>query len=333
MVQISSSLPQQGQFLYQSSPFVPRASLRLRSNVILHASISDSTKTSYNTALRSFDRFRAIYSFPVNWPPTMLQVTDFIAYLSFQGYASNTISTYVSGISYKCKSSNLFDPTQNFVVRKMLTGLNRLDKRCDPRMPITLPILTKIVLALPTICSSTYETKLFSALFTTAFFGFFRVGELVQNSFMIQGHALLFENVKYLPEINSVEIKLFSSKTDQTGRGSIIIIPPSNSNICPVKALKSFLNVRPPFLGTFFRHHLGNPVTRYQFVAVLKKCLSSLNIDPSYYSSHSFRIGAATSASLAGETDENIATYGRWKSNSYKTYIRIPSNAFSKNSS
>ena len=190
--------------------------------------------------------------------------------MSLQGQASSTIRSYISGISFKCKVLNIFDPTQNFVVKKMLTGLSRLDKRHDLRMPVTLSILSKIIPSLPRVCSSNYESILFSAVFTIAFFGFFRVGELVQNTRSDVGHALQTSNVKILTSINALEIRIPISKTDQFGRGAIIVLPATN------QVVKAYLQLRPNFLWSFFRHLSGSPLTRYQFVAVLKSVLQAV---------------------------------------------------------
>ena len=45
---------------------------------------------------------------------------------------------------------------------------------------------------------------------------------------------------------------------------------------------------------------------------------------PGNYSSHSYRIGAATSAALAGVPDRVIKVLGRWFSDCYVRYIRTP---------
>ncbi|KAJ8311103.1 hypothetical protein KUTeg_011344 [Tegillarca granosa] len=91
------------------------------------------------------------------WPPLLLHVTDFIAYLSLHNYSPSTARSYISAIGYHCKISGFADVTQSFIVKKMLTGLNRIDKRRDIRMPITVDILQKILHSLPFICFSNYE--------------------------------------------------------------------------------------------------------------------------------------------------------------------------------
>lgn len=46
-------------------------------------------------------------------------------------------------------------------------------------------------------------------------------------------------------------------------------------------------------------------------------CLRQAGIDDQHYSTHSFRIGAATSAKDAGISDVHV-----WKSDAYKLYVR-----------
>ena len=62
--------------------------------------------------------------------------------------------------------------------------------------------------------------------------------------------------------------------------------------------------------------------TRRMFCASLKSVLHKLKLDQHSYNTHSFRIGAATSASLAQLSDTHIQILGRWRSNAFKSYIR-----------
>ena len=48
-------------------------------------------------------------------------------------------------------------------------------------------------------------------------------------------------------------------------------------------------------------------------------------LNPARYKGHSFRIGAASHAADRGLSDAQIRVLGRWKSNAFHRYIRIPS--------
>lgn len=104
---------------------------------------------------------------------------NFIAHLSLNGYAESTARNYIAAIGYQCKINGYLNTTNSFIVSKLLDGLRRLKGKADSRLPITEEILGRIVGALCNICSNTYESKLFTAAYTLAFFAFLRVGEIV----------------------------------------------------------------------------------------------------------------------------------------------------------
>lgn len=67
----------------------------------------------------------------------------------------------------------------------------------------------------------------------------------------------------------------------------------------------------------------GAAVTRAKFLSLFKHALDSLGIDSTYYSGHSFRIGAATTAGSVQVEDHLIKVMGRWSSDAYCRYIKI----------
>ena len=67
-------------------------------------------------------------------------------------------------------------------------------------------------------------------------------------------------------------------------------------------------------------------LTKQQLVTLVSHLLRLIGVDPTAYGTHSFRIGGATSASLAGLADYEIQMLGSWKSDCYKTYVRSPLN-------
>ena len=251
----------------------------------------------------------------------------YIANLSMCNISAATIKLSIAAIGFQCKMYNVEDITQCFLIKKMMTGIYKTTKHVDNRLPITLEILNKILVGVDHVCTSLYETNLFAAMFTLAFFGFLRVGELVPNTGTEKGHALLFENIHMYPN-SHLEIRIPHSKNDQNGEGTVLNIAARNARICPVQKLSAYLRFRPKFDGLLFVHKDGSAVTRYQFSALLKKSLQYNGIESDRYTTHSFRIGAATTAKKSGFDDDTIASLGRWKSNSFKLYIRVPSPLF-----
>ena len=71
-----------------------------------------------------------------------------------------------------------------------------------------------------------------------------------------------------------------------------------------------------------FTFHNGKYLTRRDVSALTKSLLRLTGANPALYSSHSYRIGAATTAAAAGISEPLIQTLGRWQSTAYKTYIR-----------
>ena len=69
--------------------------------------------------------------------------------ISLDIYIVPILASHVSAISYIHKICDVPDPTQHFLVRKLIKGAQNLNKSPDNRMPITKPILLKILSALP----------------------------------------------------------------------------------------------------------------------------------------------------------------------------------------
>ena len=124
-----------------------------------------------------------------------------------------------------------------------------------------------------------------------------------------------------------VSLFLRRAKTDPFGKGISIFLGKSGSTLCPVLAVLSYLAVRPNSEGPLLVRSDGSPLTRDQFVRLVKRALSVANIDSSAYSGHSFRIGAASAAAAAGVPAYVIKALGRWESEAYHVYIRTPREA------
>jgi len=107
----------------------------------------------------------------------------------------------------------------------------------------------------------------------------------------------------------------------------------ANHKVCAVCAMKNNLQQQRTVPATtdstpLFRLSTGSALTRQQLKTFLSTILRLLNIQPDKYSTHSFRIGGATSAAIAGLKDFEIQLLGRWSSDCYKRYIRSPLSTF-----
>ena len=218
------------------------------------------------------------------------------------------MTTYLSAINYRCKSCSFEGFSENFLVKKMIEGMRRLNKQKDTRLPISQGLLLKLINVLPYICSSIFEATLFSSAFSLAFHGFLRVGELVLSK-RWQAHQVI--NIKDISIANSndvekIELRIAFSKTDQHGHGSNIQIMQDRTATCAVVLLKKYLGLRQNHPGPLYCHFDGSPVTRYQFSAVLNKALKFIGVDTSFIRTHSFRIGAASSHFDKGTSPEEI---------------------------
>jgi hypothetical protein len=248
----------------------------------------------------------------------------YIAWLYQKHLSYKSARTYLAGLSYFHKLNNWIDPTASFYIKTVMEGYQRKNFHADVRLPITIEMLGDLCTALNAVCTSGYETRLFRALFLVAFFGLFRISELVATSQNMFQHSLQTSDLR-LQCINGTKIAYFTlrkSKKNQCGSPHVITISGlQKSQLCPVKAIVSYLGIKPLSIYLFC-HANSHPVTKFQFSLILKECLNYLGFPSKRILSHSFRIGAASYLDSMGIPHDVIMEKGRWTSNSYAKYIR-----------
>ena len=117
---------------------------------------------------------------------------------------------------------------------------------------------------------------------------------------------------------------LKASKTNQLRVGTTIVLGATKAEICPVVALLDYLNRRGCTPGPLFITEGGTPLRRQAFVDNIQRALTAAGLEGSKFKAHSFRIGAATTASEVGVPETTIKILGRWRSMAYQRYIRPP---------
>ena len=289
---------------------------------MLNSALSSGTHKLYQRAWATFNEFSKQF-FHLDSPDLPISTASlalFVSYLHARKLASSTIKSYLSAISYVHKLKGFRDPTQAFLINKLLTALSRQGS-CDIHLPISRPALHELVGSLGHTTSSAFQRTLYSAMFLLAFFGFFRMGELAAKSTNSGGAVVQYNQLHFLTQkgnVHMIKISITQFKHNTSNRPFDILIEREvSSPFCPVQAMLNFCKNRGHQPGPLFCHTDMSPVTVSQFNAVLHRCLIFCGLDTSRYKGHSFRIGADK-----GFCDAQIRVLSRWKSDAFKLYIR-----------
>ena len=161
-----------------------------------------------------------------------------------------------------------------------------------------------------------------------AFFGFLRCSEFTvpsQEEYSPTVHLSLQDiSINSRESPTWIQVRIKQSKTDPFRQGCTLCLGKTGKDICPISAILPYLAKRGGRTGPLFILADGTYLTRGRFAAALTDTLSEAGIESKAYNTHSFRIGAATTANDKGISDVNITMLGRWKSNAYQQYVRTP---------
>lgn len=256
----------------------------------------------------------------------------FVTFLAREGLAPATIQTYLAAVRHAQIMRGYPEPREVSSLprlRLVQTGVRRARADSGPATPPRLPITPAILRRIRPHClpaSPGYEECLLWAAATTCFFGFFRAGEITVPSAAAFDPAvhLAWGDVAISENRQVVRVFLKRSKTDQFGRGTEVFFQATDDELCPVSALGAYVVRRGTAQGPFFCTAAGAALTKARFVEQVRSALTRAGIPLSGYSGHSFRIGAATTASQAGVPDSVIQLLGRWSSPAFLGYIRTP---------
>lgn len=297
-------------------------------------SIASSTRNTYSSGERQFIRFCLLHRLvspgcPL-LPASESTLIHFVTHLS-NSVTHGTIKVYLAAVkNMHVEFGCPLDFSNMSFLYKVLRGIKCcLGVHKRPRYPITFAVLKKISVKLNPSYSHDTDTAMLWAAFTLAFFGFLRSSEFTCNGKFDKSCHLTKSDVVFHPSFaqpSYLVITIKKSKTDPFRETVKLTIAKSNSTICAVSALREY------FLQTrnhgrqqpIFQFKDNRNLTRSSLTGNLRALLSVCGIDSSNYSSHSFRIGAATTAGAAGLPDWLIKVLGRWKSNAYQAYIQTP---------
>jgi integrase len=226
-----------------------------------------------------------------------------------------TVARRLVSIGKAHTTQGMPNPASTDLVRHLMRGLRRVYGR--PQRQVA-PAIKEDVLAMCAKLGNRPKDIRDRALILIGFAGAFRRSELCE----INCNSISWTQA-------GIVILQARSKTDQEGEGRKVAIPFARGAVCPVNALKDWLEVSSISEGPIFR-----PVDRHGEICagalsgdavamVVKQCAARAGLDPAIYSGHSLRAGLATSAAAAGVQSWKIRAQTGHKSDAMLArYIR-----------
>jgi site-specific recombinase XerD len=269
------------------------------------AAKAPNTLRAYRGAWEAFEAWaqeRGVAPLPA--PPAI--VASYLAHRATEGAKPASLALYLSAITeaHRAAGGDAKALRASAEVRAVMAGIRRTHGAAQRQAsPATAEVLRAVVPGLGTDLGGLRDR----ALVTLGFAGAFRRSELV---------ALDVADLVFSPR--GVEVRVRRSKTDQAGEGRIAAIPFASGEVCPVRALRAWLDAAQLTSGPVFRAvdrwgKIGGRLDGRDVARIVKRTVQASGLDPQPFSGHSLRSGLATSAALAGKSDRAIMAQGRWK--------------------
>jgi len=248
-----------------------------------------------------------------------------------------SIKVYLAGARALHISHGFHNPlTHTIKLKQTLRGIERVHSSPPKqKLPITFDLLCRLQ---HFIDPHSEDDIVYWAAVTTAHFLLLRAGEFTitsKTSYDVQTVLRLQDVTLHTTQTGDeyVVLHLRKSKTDQQHRGVVLYVGHAHHTVCAVCALKTNLHLQHARLrstpsGPLFRLSSGLPLAGRDLTTFFSTLLRLVGLDSQHYSGHSFRIGGATSATIAGLNNYEIKLLGRWSSDCYKRYIRSPLSLF-----
>ena len=224
----------------------------------------------------------------------------FIEHLHAAGSAPASVVSTINGLA---------DPSHCFAVTKVLAGVRSLGAVPDVRLPVTLPVLSQLVHALPALFSSRYKCLMLRAMMVLAFKAYLRIGERIPRSRSMVRGCLHVDDVLISGDLITLSFRRFKHSSLQ-GPQSLHIQGACSpgSSIYVAAFLRDFFRARGAKQALLFAYPDGSPMLRREFDVALKQLLIFCGYQTSAFKGHSYA---------------QIRAAGRWTSDAFWRYIRI----------
>ena len=285
--------------------------------------MAPSTRKTYKTATNSYTEYCLLFG-KTAFPAQVGGLAAWISYLGGRRLKPKTIKAYLAGLRSLRQDCTL-DVTElevysHPILQRIIAGLRRLygEGETHERRPITRDILLQLI---SRFNQRTLEGANLHSAFCLAFAGFLRMGEFTYDKVECDFNSWNLTRGSVSLSEDRLFLVLPASKTDPFRRGVTLTISAAADEACAIKSLRNLFERFPKAHHQPLFSNLAGTFSRNYVTRKLQEGIRSWGYAGNY-TGHSFRRGAATSARLAGLSEEEIQLLGRWKSNSYRLYIK-----------
>ena len=295
----------------------------------------DTTLANYYGIWKHFNEFFIkLDTKPRTWEDRLIL---FVGHLINNNRKSSTIKSYISAIKTVLRLDGEHIDEDKYLLKSLTRACKLNNDKVNTRLPIQKGMLAIILNQTELrFQSQPYLAKLYCALFTAAYFGLLRIGEVA-----VGNHTILAKDVHIGSNKQKLMFVLHTSKTHGlnkepqivkiTSTSDTKIIHRSNgqhfnvNNICPYSILRDYLNIRDgyrSFTEPFFVYRDSIPIKPDVLRKILKELLDQAGFNKYYYNFHSFRVGRSGDLARMGISIEIIRRLGRWRSSAVYEYLK-----------
>jgi integrase len=301
--------------------------------------LAKKTWSSYSTAERMLAKCCKEKGLKFEFPVPETVIIKFVLWLAYdRNLSSNSINTYLAGIRQAHLNKGIAAPViRSERVNLLLKGKANADlskKKEDKqqrRQPITPDLLKLIKARINDLQLLLVDKRMLWTVTALLFFGALRGKEILRSSVLEfdPQFVLCSQDICILNERSEMklQLKIKAPKESKKGEDTIVDIFQADPAICPVSAFAKWRALNPVWEWDqpAFRWSSGKPLTPANVNTVLKECLDGyVQGADRWFTTHSFRSGAASMMAVMGYSDTDIKAMGRWSSKAFEAYIKLP---------
>ena len=285
----------------------------------------DSTKRNYYGIWKNFNKFYIrLDEKPGTWEERLIL---FVGFLVENNKKASTIKSYVSAVKSVLQGDGVELNVNKCLISSMTKACRFINNKVRTRLPIQKGLLMLMLKKTEEYFDKRnqfYLATLYQALFSTAYFGLFRIGELV-----VGNHTIAARDVHVGVNKNKMLFLLRTSKTHWLDKKpQTVKICSTNRNMykqyCPYRLLRNYTKIRKSYRSDsepFFVFKDRSVITANMVRKVFKEIIELCGLNPKLYNLHGFRAGRSVDLFKANLDVKTIMKLGRWSSNIVYTYL------------